>query len=281
MQPGSVRCGRIVYTNDLPVYAAFDVDALPFPGTMMSDVPARLNEALLGGSLDCSPISSAFYAEHADAFVLLPDICIGSRSDVLSISCISQRPVAALRDTPIAVTSESATGTALLATLCRRWLGFAPQLTVHDDPLSLYVRDGTPCLLIGDAAIEARFSVPAESIHDLGRMWHECSGEGMVYAVWAVRREFAAAHPHAVQMMLSALRESLRWGRQHHRTVIERAQSVHYRPTDFYERYYATLRFDFDEPAQRGLRAFFDAAHDCGVLGAAPDLQFVREAQHV
>ncbi|MDQ6780189.1 MAG: menaquinone biosynthesis protein [Candidatus Eremiobacteraeota bacterium] len=281
MPADSVRCGRISYTNDLPVYAAFDVDALPFPGTMMSDVPAGLNAALLAGGLDCSPISSAFYAEHADAFVLLPDICIGSRSDVLSISCISQRPVAELRGTPIAVTSESATGTALLATLCRRWYGFAPQLMAHDDPFALYTRDSTPCLLIGDAAIEARFSVPEKNIHDLGRMWHECSGEGMVYAVWAVRRAFAAHQPQAVQMVLSALRESLRWSRQHHRTIIERAQAVHYRPTDFYERYYATLTFDFDEAARHGLRAFFEAAHACGVLGVAPALQFVREAQHV
>ena len=73
-----IRCGRISYTNDLPVYAAFDAGAVDFPGTLVSGVPTELNAMLLAGALDVSPISSFFYAQHADALVLLPEICIGS-----------------------------------------------------------------------------------------------------------------------------------------------------------------------------------------------------------
>ncbi len=43
----SLRCGRIKYTNDLPVYAAFDAGAIAYPGTLHADVPAQLNAMLL------------------------------------------------------------------------------------------------------------------------------------------------------------------------------------------------------------------------------------------
>ena len=54
----TLRCGRIQYTNDLPIYAAFDAGAIEYPGTLHADVPARLNAMLLGGELDLSPISA-------------------------------------------------------------------------------------------------------------------------------------------------------------------------------------------------------------------------------
>ena len=67
-----LRCGRINYTNDLPIYCAFDEGAIAFPGTLVADVPARLNAALLGGTLDLSPVSAYFYAAHADELALMP-----------------------------------------------------------------------------------------------------------------------------------------------------------------------------------------------------------------
>src|SRR5579872_3957598 len=161
MTANPARCGRIAYTNDLPVYAGFDEAAVPLPGIMVSDVPTALNDALLAGRLDCSPISSAFYAEHADAFVLMPRICIGSRRDVRSICCIANGPLDSIRDQVVAITRESATGRALLVTICQQWHGFTPRMLDVANPLDEYVQHGTPCLLIGDAAIEASFSVPA------------------------------------------------------------------------------------------------------------------------
>ena len=277
-----VRCGRISYTNDLPVYAAFDEDAVTFPGLMQSDVPAALNHALLAGKLDCSPISSAFYAEHPDEFVLLPDICIGSRSEVRSICCISDQPLAELAATPVAVTSESVTGRTLFATICKRWFGFAPNLQNAADPFAAYARDGSPCVLIGDAAIDASFSVPAGSVHDLGRMWHQLSGDRMVYAVWAVRRAYTAAHQAEVDRVAAALRDSLAWGTQHRGRVVDRAQSTHKRPAGFYEAYYDALDYEFDVAAQLGLKRFFDEACAAGVLSQSPALSFMNEvAGHV
>src|SRR5260370_16604956 len=79
--PDAVRCGRISYTNDLPVYAAFDLGAIEFPGVLSAAVPSELNRALLAGGLDISPVSSIFYAPHPEELTLLSGICIGSRRE--------------------------------------------------------------------------------------------------------------------------------------------------------------------------------------------------------
>jgi chorismate dehydratase len=56
-------------------------------------------------------------------------------------------------------------------------------------------------VLIGDAALRARFDAPSRGLHvtDLGEAWRDWTGLPMVFAVWAVRREFAAAHPGLVK----------------------------------------------------------------------------------
>ena len=57
-----LRCGRIAYTNVLPVYAAFDAGAIAYPGSLHDGVPARLNAMLLGGELDMGPLSAFDWA---------------------------------------------------------------------------------------------------------------------------------------------------------------------------------------------------------------------------
>jgi chorismate dehydratase len=56
-------------------------------------------------------------------------------------------------------------------------------------------------VLIGDAALRARREAPGRglTVTDLGAAWRDWTGLPMVFAVWAVRREFAAAHPGLVK----------------------------------------------------------------------------------
>jgi chorismate dehydratase len=276
------RCGRIAYTNDLPVYTAIDEDVLTFPGLMVSDVPSRLNQALLEGRLDISPISSAFYAEHTDELVLLSDVCIGAHAKVHSICCVSRLEPKELAGRTVAVTKESATGRALFRLICRRYYGFDPVTVDSDDPFAQYQGDGTPCLLIGDKAIDAAEQAPLRSIHDLGELWHAFTGSGMVYAVWAARKDYARQSPALVRSVAAALRDSLAWGLENISAVIARAQMVKPRAAGFYEQYYHALHFRFDDTARTALGSFFLAAHEMGVIDRLPALQFFDEVpQHV
>ncbi len=252
-----------------------------FPGTLVPDHPAELNRALLDGRLDISPISSFFYGQHSDELVLLPAVCIGAPARVYSICCIASRPLSTLRDTSIAVTRESATGRALLQTICRKWYGFDPHMIDHDDPFAAFTSSDMPCLLIGDAALDAAEAAPSGSVNDLGALWYELTGHAMVYAVWAVRNDYAAQHPSQVTAIAQALADSLAWGGSHIAEVIKTAQRVRPRAVNFYEHYYRALNFEFDDGARSALEFFFSSACEAKVLATQPSLEFFHEApQH-
>lgn len=277
VNPAELRCGRILYANDVPVYAAFDAGEVPFPGTFHADVPAALNQALLAGDLQCSAISSFFYAQHADELVLLPGVCIGARKSVRSVYCISPIPPERLARRVVTVSKETSTGRALFETICRAYYDFTPIWAEVDDPLYHYQRDSLAGVLIGDKAIDAAVQVPPEHAYDLGDLWHRFNNTEMVFAVWAARREFAAAQVEAVKAIANALLAAVGWGERNPDKVVEAAHAQVPRSLEFYREYYSGLKFRFDEPAQAGLAKFFEVAASCGVLPAAPRLTFFDE----
>jgi len=210
----TLRCGRIKYTNDLPVYAAFDAGVIVYPGTLHADVPARLNAMLLSGELDLSPISAFAWAENWDRLVLLPDLCIGARDEVVSVVLISAVPPQQLDGMPVYVSEESASGRYLLRVILERRYGLRPRYVPEPEPLQR-ARFGEPTLLIGDSAIDAIERFPAEHVYDLGKLWHEWTGLQTVFAVWAVRRDVYQRDPAAVAACMHALTDSYTWSRAH------------------------------------------------------------------
>ncbi len=267
----TLRSGRIQYTNDLPVYAAFDAGAIAYPGTLHADVPARLNAMLLVGELDVSPVSAFAWAQHADELVLLPDLCIGARDEVVSVVLVSQEPLQSLEGARIAVTRESASGANLLRILLERHYALHVTYEESDDPLA-EAKGGAPALLIGDRAIDALLSLPSERVYDLGRLWHEWTGQQTVFAVWAVRREVYERESELVRACMHALTDAYTWSRSHMDFVTEQAQRVRPRPAGFYESYYGKLNFTFHFAAQRGLEAYCRELYALGAIERVPSV---------
>ena len=267
-----LRSGRIVYTNDLPVYTAFDTGAVRFPGALVADVPSNLNAALLDGRLDLGPISAFHFALYAERFALLPHICIGSRKDVWSVVCVSREPLARLDGTTIAITSESASGRNLLRVLLERRHSIRATFEESADPYAAAER-GQPALLIGDRAIDARHAFPRANVHDLGTAWHEWTGLDMVYAVWAVRRDVLVSHPKEVDEALHALVSAQLWGAAHLDVVAAVAQATRPRPAGFYASYFETLNFAFDAAARAGLARYFAELHAAGAIPRIPSVE--------
>ena len=265
-----MRCGRISYTNVLPLYAAFDARAVDFPGSLHAGVPAALNRMLRSGELHCSPLSSVFYAQHWEQFSLFADLCVAADRRAHSVYCVWSNPLSELAGQTVTVTPESATARALLDVICRTWYGFAPEFAESGDAFAAYAMDGRPCLLIGDKAIDAALNTPPQHLHDLGAVWHEKTGQPMVFAVWAVRNDFRAAQPQAVAAASAAFARALAWSAENHERVVAQAQAQSPRAAGFYDAYYRDLGFVLDERRRAGLRAFFQAAAQCGVLAVAP-----------
>ncbi len=264
-----LRCGRICYTNDLPIYAAFDFGAIDYPGTLHADVPARLNAMLLGGELDLSPISAFAWAKNSSELILLPDLCIGAREQVVSVVLVSQTAPALLGGVEIVVTGESATGKNLLRVLLERRYGVIANYREVADPLAS-ARDGIPTLLIGDTAIDALDNFPRKNIYDLGTLWHEWTGQQTVFAVWAARRDAFERDPDAVRACMHALTDAYTWSRSHMEGVIARAQEQEPRAPGFYASYFSKLNFTFHSAAQTGLAAYCAELHAIGAIASIP-----------
>ena len=267
----ALRCGRIKYTNDLPVYAAFDADAIAYPGSLHSDVPSNLNAMLLSGELDLSPVSAFAYAKNAERLVLLPDLCIGARREVISVVLVSRTPPALLEGATIALTDESASGANLLRVLLAQRYQVKANFVTSANPLES-ARAGEPALLIGDSAIDALLELPAEYVYDLGVLWHDWTGEQTVFAVWAARREVYDRSPEGVRACMHALTDAYTWGRAHLDLVIGDAQRMKPRPAGFYENYYAKLNFMFHSAAQSGLAAYCRELAAIGAIDRIPQV---------
>jgi chorismate dehydratase len=195
------RVGHIQFLNCLPIYwglmrsgALLDVD-------LQKDTPDRLNSALVAGDLDIGPISLVEYLRHADELLLLPDLAVGSDGPVLSVNLISTRPLAELDKRPVALGSTSRTGVLLAQMLLAEKYGAEPDYFRCPPELTQMLMEADAGVLIGDPALRAMYEAPKSGLDviDLGQAWRDWTGLPMVFAVWAVRKDFAAANPGAVK----------------------------------------------------------------------------------
>jgi chorismate dehydratase len=195
------RVGHIQFLNCLPLYwglmrsgALIDVD-------LHKDTPDRLNTALVDGDLDIGPISAVEYLRHAGDLLLLPDLAVGSDGPVLSVNIVSTRPLSELDGRRVALGSTSRTGVLLAQLLLAEVYGVAPAYFTCPADLGEMLREAEAAVLIGDAALRAMYEAPRRGliVTDLGQAWREWTGLPMVFAVWAVRREYARTHPGLVK----------------------------------------------------------------------------------
>lgn len=250
-----LRYGRIAYVNVAPVETAFDRGVVRRDASVTAGVPTRLNAMLLAGELDVAAISSAHYLAHREELELLGDVCIAADGPVRSVLLVSPVPPGLLGDGVIASTSQSASGRALLATLLTNVHGVEPVFETVDDALGA-ARAGRPTLLIGDDALTARGVCPPAQIHDLGEAWHRFTGLPFVFAVWAVRRDVAAARPDEVAGLEESLATARAWGASHRADVIDAAIAQRPFHRGLYADYFTRLSYALDDRALRGLQRF-------------------------
>src|SRR4051812_34209007 len=267
---GRPRVGHIQFLNCLPLYwglvrsgALLDVD-------LRKDTPDRLNDALIAGDLDIGPISVVEYLRHADDLLLLPDLAVGSDGPVLSVNLVSQVPLAELDGQPVALGSTSRTSVVLTQYLLEERLGVRPTYFTCPPDLTAMMLEARAAVLIGDAALRATYDAPARglTVHDLGAVWRDLSGLPMVFAVWAVRREFAHAHPGLVKEVHDAFVRS----RDLSLSRVEEVAAGAARWEDFdaatLVTYFRTLDFSLGDRQLDGLRAFAAAVgHRIGLRG--------------
>lgn len=265
------RVGHIQFLNCLPIYwglmrsgALIDVD-------LQKDTPERLSAALVAGDLDIGPITLVEYLRHAEELLVLPDLAVGSDGPVLSVNMVSTRPVAALDGARVALGSTSRTGVLLAQMLLADRYGVRPDYFTCPPELTQMLLEADAGVLIGDVALRARYEAPQRGLDvtDLGQAWREWTGLPMVFAVWAVRRDFAEAHPGAVKGVHEAFLRSRDLCLAELDEVAEAA--ARWEPFDAatLAAYFRALDFSLGARQVAGLREF---ARRAAARGAVPPL---------
>ncbi|MGW4501226.1 menaquinone biosynthetic enzyme MqnA/MqnD family protein [Micromonospora sp. NPDC004336] len=265
------RVGHIQFLNCLPIYwglmrsgALIDVD-------LHKDSPDRLSAALVAGDLDIGPISQVEYLRHADELLLLPDLAVGSDGPVLSVNIVSTRPLTQLDHAKVALGSTSRTGVLLAQLLLGERYGVNPEYFRCPPDLTQMLLEADAGVLIGDVALRALHEAPKRGLEvtDLGQAWREWTGLPMVFAVWAVRRDFAAAHPGLVKEVHEAFLRSRDLCLSELDQVAEAGARWEPFDAETLASYFRALDFSLGDRQVAGLREF---ARRAAALGAAPAL---------
>ncbi len=267
------RVGHIQFLNCLPIYwglmrsgALLDVD-------LRKDTPDRLNAALVAGDLDIGPISLVEYLRNADDLLLLPNLAVGSDGPVLSVNVVSTRPLPELDGRPVALGSTSRTGVLLAQMLLAERYGAEPSYFRCPPDLAQMLMEADAGVLIGDPALRAMYEAPARglTVTDLAEEWRDWTGLPMVFAVWAVRKDFAAAHPGVVKEVHEAFQRSRDLCLDELDTVAESA--ARWEPFDAatLATYFRALDFSLGARQIEGLREFARRAAARGEAPALPD----------
>ncbi|MFH0727443.1 MAG: menaquinone biosynthesis protein [Pseudomonadota bacterium] len=272
-----VRLGRIAYVNVDPIYYGLEHSGKPDWLEIVSAPPSELNQKLFDGTLDISSVSAFAYAPRQKDWLLLPDFCVACTGNVLSVLLVSRHPIEALSGKRIYVTDESATAASLIRLVLKmRHVSPAYEtgkiLKPEDIP-----EDFSAALVIGDTSLRENWHAAFPHVWDLGDLWSELTGLPFVFAVWAVRKSFAKAHPETVATVLTLLKESRRIGLLHLEEVATSAAARLRVKKSVCDKYFGNFCFSLRPPQLKGLTAFFHHLHEEGFFSEPIALSFFQE----
>jgi chorismate dehydratase len=263
--------GHIQFLNCLPIYWGLMRSGALLDVELTKDAPDRLNDLLVAGDLDIGPISLVEYLRHADELLLLPDLAVGSDGPVQSVNLVSTVPPGELDGRRVALGSTSRTGVLLSQMLLSDWYAVRPSYLYCPPDLTEMLLEADAAVLIGDVALRTGMQAAERGLHltDLGSAWREWTGLPMVFAVWAVRREYAAAQPGLVKDVHEAFLRSRELCLAELDTVAAAAARWESLDAKTLAAYFRALDFSLGERQLTGLRDF---ARRAAELGAVPPL---------
>jgi chorismate dehydratase len=183
----------------------------------------------------------------------------------------------ALSGKRIYVTDESATAASLIRLVLKmRHVSPAYETGKIFKPEDIR-EDFGAALVIGDTSLRENWHAAFPFVWDLGDLWSELTGLPFVFAVWAVRRSFATAHPKTVATVLALLKESRHIGIRHLEEVATSAATRLKVDKKICDKYFANFCFSLRPPQLKGLSAFFHHLYEEGYFREPIALSFFQE----
>jgi chorismate dehydratase len=271
-----IRLGNIAYSNCYPIHAALcNPERRPPWLRVTTGPPTHLNAMLARGELDVAPCSSIEIARHADRYLALDGVCIGSEGPVDSILLFSRAPLEELDGARVALSRASATSRVLLRILLEAKAAIQPVYRDFDDagtdPLDL--NEAEAALFIGDAALQRR-KRPGERVTDLGAAWTEWTGLPFAYALWMIRGA-VLDNPELPGLCRDILAARDRAEEELPQLALEAASIFEIDPPRLLS-YWRSVRYRYTDAMAEGLQLFLRHARNLDEIPAVPEIRYYR-----
>ena len=260
------RLAASSYLNSAPLIWSFLYGSHRGDVDFIEAVPARCAQLLAESAVEGALIPVIEYQRIAGG-LLVPNVCVGSRKEVLSVVLVSKnRSLEEIRT--VALDESSRTSATLVKIIFREFLRREPEWTTSAPNLDQMLEQNDAALIIGDPGMT--FRRQGLNVWDMASLWREHTGLGFVFAMWMVRED-AAERARAVDF--AGARDE---GVAHIEEIVRSYQDKI--PMSVAElRNYLTenIVFDVDESMEKGLRLYFDLAEKHQLIDQLKPLKFI------
>ena len=272
------RLGHIKFINCLPLTYALQAGGYNRDLTVRPEIPSQLNQWVLDGQLDVSPVSSIIYAKSSEKLLVLPDVSISANGALQSILLVSKYPIKELSTARIALTVKSATSHVLLKIILHHGFQANPDYFISGQTIEDGVLDAADAVLfIGDDALYAyHYRTPGYYYYDIGDQWKKLTGLAMVYALWVVNREFAERDAESLSLIYRRVTEGFAFGLSYLTKAAETLTGTFMFTSRQIIDYIHLLNYQFTPAHEEALITYYKLAHTMGLIEKVPDIQFAK-----
>lgn len=254
------RLAASTYLNSAPLIWSFLNGSKRGTVDFIDAVPARCAQLLSLNEVDAALVPVIEYQRIPDG-ALVPDVCVGSQNEVLSVVLVSKNTQLENIRT-VALDESSRTSATLVKIIFREFLEREPQWTTRSPNLDEMLERNDAALIIGDPGMT--FPRTGLKVWDMATLWRNYTGFGFVFAMWMLREEgidvdFAGARDEGVTKIdeiVSAYKEKI--------------------PQMDLRKYLTeNIVYRVDESMQRGLELYFELAHKHRLIERVKPLRYI------
>jgi len=260
------RLAASSYLNSAPLIWSFLHGPHRRSVDFVEAVPARCAQLLRDSSVDGALIPVIEYQRIAGG-ALVPNVCVGSRKEVLSVVLVSKNKHLENVRT-VALDESSRTSATLVKVIFREFLDHEPEWTTRAPDLAQMLEQNDAALIIGDPGMT--FPRQGLNVWDMASLWKQHTGLGFVFAMWMIGD---AAIDRAQQVDFSGARDE---GVAHIEEIVRSYQDKIPMSVEELRNYLtANIVFKVDESMGKGLRLYFELAHKHGLIERVKPLKFI------
>jgi len=261
-----LRIGKIPYANLFPIFYMIDKQGGGARYDIIEGVPSDLNQKLRDAIIDVSPSSSIEHLRHPDRYDVIRNHSISADGPIQSILLFSKIPLESLNGQTILTSSQSETSVALVKIICRKFYNLACTFASSAASIGKALPSNPAYMLIGDDAIRESRKWPELHVYDLGSLWKQHTGLPFTYALWLVRKEYAAEDPKTLSGFIRDLDTAKRLSQTGLREAAAAWPHKTLLPQEDLIAYWEAISYDLTDEHRKGLALFRHYAVELGLI---------------